>query len=50
MRSTNDSFSNFLLHIGDGKIEKFCIPSKWKVEDVCKKMYDNINKKVLLIQ
>ena len=50
MRSTNDNFSNFLLDIGDGKIEKFSIPNEWKVEDVCKKMYDNINKKVLLIQ
>jgi hypothetical protein len=43
MRSNNVEFSSFLLKIGKGIIENFVIPSKWKTNDVCLKIYENIN-------
>ena len=50
MRSKEDSFSNLLLNIGDGIINKFNIPNRWKVEDICKKCMKISIKHVSLIQ
>ena len=48
MRSINDKFSSLLLDIGNGKIDKFIIPEEWKVDDICERMYKDINKKSII--
>ena len=32
--------------MGEGKINPFIIPNKWKTSDVCKEIYNNINTKI----
>uniref|UniRef100_A0ABD2WQX7 ATP-dependent DNA helicase n=1 Tax=Trichogramma kaykai TaxID=54128 RepID=A0ABD2WQX7_9HYME len=43
MRSNNPEFSSFLLRIGCGEIINYEIPDQWKTDDVCKKIFSNIN-------
>lgn len=43
IRSINQEFSNLLLKIGNGDIDKFEIPDNWKCTDVCNKIFSNIN-------
>ena len=32
-----------MLELGEGKINSFMIPNEWKTENVCNKIYDDIN-------
>uniref|UniRef100_A0ABD2XAK4 ATP-dependent DNA helicase n=1 Tax=Trichogramma kaykai TaxID=54128 RepID=A0ABD2XAK4_9HYME len=43
MRSNNPEFSSFLLSVGCGEIINYEIPDQWKTDDVCKKIFSNIN-------
>ena len=43
VRSNNNNFSKFLLQIGEGEINPFTIPPHWKTNDVCQKIYKDIN-------
>ena len=43
IRTQNSDFASFLLDIGEGKINKFTIPEKWKTNDVCHEIYQHIN-------
>ena len=49
LRNIDEKFSNLLLKIGDGDITKFKIPDGWKTNDICKKIYGNINKDTINI-
>ena len=37
------SFSSFLLEIREGKIDSFVISIEWATDDVCTKIYGDIN-------
>ena len=43
VRCIDKEFSELLLKIGDVKIENFIIPESWKTDDVCSKIYGNVN-------
>ena len=43
IRTKNTNFASFLLEIGEGKINQFTIPITFKTNDVCQKVYKNIN-------
>ena len=43
IRSNDKQFASFLLELGEGKINPFIIPNEWKTENVCNKIYDDIN-------
>ena len=36
-------FTSFLLDIGEGKFNSFVVPDSFKTDDVCFKIYENIN-------
>ena len=43
VQSKNNNFSKFLIQIGEGDINHFTIPPDWKTNDVCLKIYKDIN-------
>lgn len=43
IRCKNENFASFLINIGEGKINPFIIPSSWKTDNICLKIYGNIN-------
>ena len=42
----NQEFSDLLLKMGDGTIENFMNPESWNTDDVCLKIYRNMNKNI----
>ena len=44
IRLINNEFSKFLLKLGEGEINPFIIPDSWKTNNICLKMFKNINK------
>lgn len=47
MRSKNIEFSSFLLNLGEGKVNPFIIPDKWKTNEICNKIYNDINQNMI---
>lgn len=43
IRTCDEDFSKFLLKIGNGEIKTLIVPDCWKTNDICKKIYKNIN-------
>lgn len=45
IRCIDEEFSKLLLKIGDGDVDDFEIPNSWITENVCSKIYENVDYK-----